>query len=187
MGDRGYAFGTLVGAAAAGALVWVATRLSGDATWRYWAVLGVLAAAGIVLAVALRSTSGALGLGSPLGFVLGFVPAAICVVWIAIAGQPHANWFRSHVVSWSSDIGIGRLVVDMTKFTPALALGLGVVFGSMPMLVARRRTAVVADDVEPATAVGPAPGAVVEQGPAVTTVAPADEATVERSPRVRVG
>ena len=138
MGVRTNAFGPIVGVAAAGALVWVATRLNGDATWRYWAVLGVLAGGGIALAVALRSSSGTLGLGSVLGFLLGFVPAAICTVWIAIAGEPHSNWFRDHVTRWSSDIGIGRLVTDMARFTPALALGLGVVLGSMAMLVARR-------------------------------------------------
>jgi hypothetical protein len=189
MRDRGYAFGTIVGVAAAGALVWVATRLNGDATWRYWAVLGVLAGAGLALAVALRSSSGALGLGSPLGFVVGFVPAAVCVVWIAIAGQPHSNWFRGHITSWSGDIGIGHLVSDMTTFTGALALGLGVVFGSMPVLVARRAPVAAGPADDEATVVGPATRTPSPQRePVVTRSDRADDPTLgQREPRVPVG
>ncbi|HEX9598089.1 MAG TPA: hypothetical protein VF963_01830, partial [Gaiellaceae bacterium] len=59
----------------------------------------------------------------------GFIPALVAVGWITIFHQPYGNWFRSHVVSWSGDIGIDGFVRDMKDMLPVLTLGLGVVFG----------------------------------------------------------
>ena len=43
--------------------------------------------------------------------------------------QPDPNWFRAHVLNWSSDIGILGLVRDLTEFVAVLAFGVGLVFG----------------------------------------------------------
>ena len=41
---------TLIGAAGAGLLVWIATQVSDTSTGGYWAVYGLIAAAGLVMA-----------------------------------------------------------------------------------------------------------------------------------------
>ena len=46
-----------------------------------------------------------------------------------IAHQPHSNWFRAHVLNWSSDIGILGLVRDLAEYVAVLAFGVGLVFG----------------------------------------------------------
>jgi len=122
----------LLGAAVGGFLVWLSTQVNGDSTGGYWAELGLLAAAGLVLALALAFGSMTRGLRpafSPGRFVASFVPVLIVVGWIAIAQQPDANWFRDHAQEWSDDIGIGGLVGDLGGAIGALSLALGVIFG----------------------------------------------------------
>jgi hypothetical protein len=122
---------TLMGAAVAGVLVWTAAQLDRNSTGGYWAVLGILAGAGLVLALARLSAAG--GPGRPSAswptFVLVFLPVLLTAGWALIAGQPHANWFRSHVRTWSGDIGLGSVVDDVAALATVLALGVGLVFG----------------------------------------------------------
>jgi hypothetical protein len=146
----GRTYTLLLGIFAAGALIWVATRVGGGATWRYWAVLGLLAAAGLVFALTQRTAYGAWAEVTPLGFLLAFVVAVICIGWIAVAGQPHPNWFRDHVLSWSSDLGIRGFVESMTTYVSVMAFGFGALIASSPGAVRRP---------VPAAATGPAPGA----------------------------
>jgi uncharacterized membrane protein len=62
-------------------------------------------------------------------FLLAFVPVLVAAGWVIIAKQPHANWFRGHVDSWSGDIGIRGLVNDLGEYVSVLAFGIGLVFG----------------------------------------------------------
>jgi len=62
-------------------------------------------------------------------FLIAFLPVLVAAGWVVIAHQPDANWFRSHVLSWSDDIGILGLVRDLTEYVAVLAFGVGLVFG----------------------------------------------------------
>ena len=62
-------------------------------------------------------------------FLLAFIPVLIAAGWVLVATQPDANWFRDHIRSWSSDIGIQGLVTDLGEFVSVLAFGIGLVFG----------------------------------------------------------
>jgi hypothetical protein len=146
----GRTYTLVLGIAAAGALMWVASRVEGASTWRYWAVLGLLAAGGLAFALTQRTAYGAWAEVTPLGFLLAFVVAVICIGWIAVAGQPHPNWFRDHVLSWSGDIGIRGFVESMTTYVSVMAFGFGALLASTPGAVRRP---------VPTTAPGPAPAA----------------------------
>jgi hypothetical protein len=133
------AFSTLLGVALAGGLVWVAAQPHRDHTGGYWAMMGILAAAGLALALARLPDTGVRTLVPSLHtFVFGFIPALIASAWVIVATQPHGNWFRRHVLNWSSDIGITRVVRDLEPFAIVLAVGVGVVLG----LVFQRRVIV---------------------------------------------
>ena len=126
------AVATLIGVAVAGFLIWLATQISDKTTGGYWAEYGIIAGAGLVLALS-QLLGGWTKFGIPRlsasVLLLGFIPALVAVGWITIFHQPHGNWFRSHVVSWSGDIGIDAFVRDMKEMLPVLTLGLGAVFG----------------------------------------------------------
>lgn len=139
---------TLLGAAAAGFLVWLAAQIGNASTGGYWTEYGVLAGAGLVLALSQLlggwTKFGLPRLSAPV-FLLGFIPTLIAVGWIVIFHQPHGNWFHSHIVSWSGNVGIDGFVRDMKVMLPVLSLGLGVVFGfsfdtTGPRLIGRKRT-----------------------------------------------
>jgi hypothetical protein len=122
----------LLGAAVGGFLVWLATQVNVDATGGYWARYGLIAGAGLVLALALAvgsTTRGVRPAFSPGRFLLAFLPVLIVVGWIAIANQPDGNWFRGHVLNWSGDLSIGGVVGDLGDVLAALSLAAGVVFG----------------------------------------------------------
>jgi len=160
------AFSTLAGVAAAGGLVWVAAQLHRGETGGYWALMGVLAASGLALALARLPDTGVRTLVPSLyTFVFGFIPALIAAGWVIVATQPHGNWFRRHVLSWTGDIGITRVVRDLEPFAIVLAFGVGVVLG----LVFQRRAIVEAVD-EPMVATQPEPE--VAPGEPVTTETP---------------
>jgi len=123
---------TLLAAGTAGLLVWLATQIDDSSTGGYWAVYGVLAGAGLVMALS-QLIGGWTKWGRPrfsvLVFLVAFVPALVCVGWIALASQPHGNWFQHHVRAWSSDIHVRGLVGDLKEYLSALALGLGLMLG----------------------------------------------------------
>jgi hypothetical protein len=128
--SRGLA--TLVGAAASGVLIWAATRVAGPSVGDYWGVIGLLAAAGLVLSLSQVAGGWPKG-GRPtisLGVLLiGFLPTLIAAGWIILYSQPSANWFQHHFDSWSTDIGVGGLVHEVGRVAMLVAFGLGVVFG----------------------------------------------------------
>jgi hypothetical protein len=123
---------TLLAAGVAGFLVWISTQISDSSTGGYWAVYGILAGAGLVMALS-QLIGGWTKWGwprmSPTVFLVAFVPTLVAVGWIVVAGQPHANTTQSHVLNWSGDIGLGGLVHDLIEYVGVLAFGLGLVFG----------------------------------------------------------
>jgi hypothetical protein len=123
---------TLLGAGAAGLLVWLATQIDDGSNGGYWAVYGLIAAAGLLMAFS-QIVGGWTKWGLPRlslnVFLIAFLPVLVAAGWVVIAHQPDSNWFRSHVLDWSSDIGILGLVRDLTEYVAVLAFGVGLVFG----------------------------------------------------------
>jgi hypothetical protein len=123
---------TLLGAALAGFLIWLASQVDGNTTGGYWSIYGLLAAAGLTMAFS-QILGGWTKWGWPRlslnVFLLAFVPVLIAAGWVIVAGQPHGNWFQSHVGSWSQDISIDGLVRDLTQYAAVLGFGIGLVFG----------------------------------------------------------
>jgi hypothetical protein len=126
---------TLIGVLVAGFLLWLGTQVLPDggevSSGEYWAALGLVAAAGLTMALS-QLLGGWTKWGWPRVsgkvFLLGFLPALILGGWVLAAGGP-GDWFGRHVGSWSDDIGIGGVVDDLTTMIPAIAFGIGLVFG----------------------------------------------------------
>ena len=123
---------TLVFSAVAGLLIWFATQISNDHIGGYWARVGLVAGAGLLMAV-----SQLLGGWTKWGWprlsipvlVTAFVPVAIVSLWIILAGEPGSGWFHNHVLAWTRDIHVSGLVTDFLYYIPVLAFGTGLVFG----------------------------------------------------------
>jgi hypothetical protein len=158
---------TLLGVAASGLLIWLAADgfeeggvFEADDTGRYWWVVGLLAAAGFVMALS-QLLGGWTKWGWPRisgsVFLLGFVPALIVGGWVLLYLHPGGNWLAEHVRDWSDDLGIDGFVRDLSLLFPAVAFALGLVFGftfdtSGPRVVAREEEVVdrpVADEELP--------------------------------------
>ena len=123
---------TLLGAAVAGFLMWIASQISNDHIGGYWAGIGLVAAAGLVMALS-QLLGGWTKWGWPrlsaAVFLTAFIPVAIAALWIVLAGEPSNGWFHNHVLSWTRDLHISGLVTDLLYFIPVLAFGTGLVFG----------------------------------------------------------
>ena len=155
---------TLLGVAVAGVLIWLAADafddgavFENDDIARYWAVVGVLAAAGLVMAL-----SQLLGGWTKWGWprisasvlLLGFVPALVAGGWVLVYLHPGGGWLPDNVRDWSDDIGIENLIEDLTTFFPAIAFALGLVFGfifdtSGPRVVSTEPARTTAERREP--------------------------------------
>jgi hypothetical protein len=130
----------------AGLLLYLATRVGMQSTARFWASLGIVAAAGLVLALApvLGGWTKGLRLRFSRGaFLLGFVPVLVAVGWILLATQPGNGWHEGTIASWSESLGIMGIVHAIGLWHGALALGLGVVLGTTLDAVAVVAPAVV--------------------------------------------
>src|SRR5919199_526304 len=135
-GDRMYgltrATTTLIAAAVAGLLIWIATQISNDHVGGFWARIGLVAAAGFVMALSQLLGGWAKGGWPRLSIAVllwAFVPIAIVSLWVILAGEPSHGWFHNHVMSWTRDIHVSGLVTDMLYYIPVLAFGSGLVFG----------------------------------------------------------
>jgi hypothetical protein len=120
-------------AALAGLLLYLATLVGQQSTVRFWEEMGIVAGAGLVLALApvLGGWSSGLRLRfSPGTFLLGFVPVLVVVGWILMATQPGNGWHEGRIVSWSHDIGLMGLIHDLGLWHGVLAFGFGLVLGS---------------------------------------------------------
>ena len=124
---------TLIGAALAGGLIWLATWIGPmDSTWEYWAAMGCVAGAGLVMALSQLAggwTKWGLPSASPNVFLFAFLPALVAGAWIVTAAQPEGSTMQERILDWSASIGISGLVGDLTTFVGAIAFGVGLVFG----------------------------------------------------------
>lgn len=120
---------TLAGAAVAGILLWFATQIGAETSGEYWATYGLIAAAGLTMALS-QILGGWTKWGWPrfsIGvFTLGFLPVLVAGGWILLARQP-ADWMNTS--NWSRDLGIFGAVADLGNILPAIAFGIGLVFG----------------------------------------------------------
>jgi len=123
---------TLIGVLVAGFLLWLGTQFLPDTRGEYWAALGLTAAAGLTMALS-QLLGGWTKWGWPRVsgkvFLLGFMPALILGGWVLAAGEPGDGFFARNVGDWSDNIGIGGVVDDLTTIFPAIAFGIGLVFG----------------------------------------------------------
>ncbi len=123
---------TLIAAGVAGLLIWFATQINADHLGGFWAVYGLIAGAGLVMALS-QLLGGWTKWGWPrvsgAFLLLAFVPIAIVSLWIVLAAEPGNGWFHRHVLSWSGDLHIRGLVDDLTTYVPVFAFGIGLVFG----------------------------------------------------------
>jgi hypothetical protein len=133
---------TAIAAGAAGALLWLATQVGQQTTGRFWAEMGIVAAAGLVLSLAQVIAGWTKGLRlrmSPGTFLLGVVPVLVVAGWILMATQPAGGWHEGTVTSWSSSIGVTGIVHDLGLWHGVLAFGFGLVLGlafdTVPALV----------------------------------------------------
>jgi hypothetical protein len=126
------ALATLLGAAVAGLLIWLATQVGTGTTGEYWATYGLVAAAGLTMALS-QLVGGWTKWGgvrlSPLVFLLAFVPVLVVGGWILLAQQPHPSTWSTHVTSWSRDISVLGLVHDLGNMLAPIAFGIGLVLG----------------------------------------------------------
>jgi hypothetical protein len=151
---------TLVFSAAAGLLIWLATQISNDHIGGYWARVGLVAGAGLLMALS-QLLGGWTKWGWPrlsiAVFVTAFIPVAIVSLWIVLAGEPGSGWFHNHVMSWTRDIHVSGLVTDFLYYIPVFAFGTGLVLGfsfDTTGPVGRDRDVVVERDREAAPADG---------------------------------
>jgi hypothetical protein len=123
---------TLLGAAAAGLLAWLTTTIGHGSNAGYWAAYGLLAAAGLVLALT-QLLGGWTKWGRPRlsvpVFLVAFLPALAAAAWVLALHQPDANWFRGHALGWSADLGIRGIVDSLGGVLGVLAFGAGLLFG----------------------------------------------------------
>ena len=173
---------TLIGAAVAGFLFWVGTRIvthpfsfQGTSKGDYWLWLLTLAAAGFVMALS-QLLGGWTKWGWPTislpVLVIGFVPPLIVGLWILAFHQPGKGWGSGHIRTWSDSIGVFHLVSTLWIAVPAIAFLLGLLFGfSFDTAGPRVAEAAVVD--EAAVPVAPA-------GPPVAGEGYADQTAVDR-------
>ena len=123
---------TLLGVATTVVLVWLAAQVGDDSTADYWALYGLVAAGGLVMAFS-QLLGGWTKWGWPRlsggVFLLGFVPALVVALWVLGAGQPDENWLQQHVVDWSDTLGLGGVVEDLLDLAGPLAFLAGLTFG----------------------------------------------------------
>jgi hypothetical protein len=155
------AVATLVGAAGAVVLIWLASQVNGDeSNAAYWAMLGLIALGGLAMAFS-QLLGGWTKFGIPRisgnVLLLAFVPTLVVGGWILLAHQPDSALFRNDVRSWSDDVGLLGLVMDFQTVLPALAFLVGLTFGlSFDTTGPRTRAAVRRDtDVVERRADGP--------------------------------
>src|SRR5437764_12412323 len=136
---------TLIAAAVAGLLIWFATQINDHHVGGFWAVYGLIAGAGLVMALS-QLLGGWTKWGWPrlsaAFLLLAFVPIAIVSLWIVLAAEPGNGWFHRHVLSWSGNLHIRGLVNDLKEYVPLFAFGIGLVFGYSFDTTGPRRAAV---------------------------------------------
>jgi hypothetical protein len=170
---------TLIGVVSAVVLVWLAAQVGDDSTADYWALYGLIAAAGLVMAFS-QLLGGWTKWGFPrlsvTVFLLGFLPALLVAGWVLGAGQPSENWLQQHVVDWSDDLGLGGVVEDLLDLAGPLAFLAGLTFG-FTFDTSGPRTREVVDDerAQPVTTEAPTRRSDVREHETPTEVVDRDE------------
>jgi hypothetical protein len=146
---------TLIGVAAAGFLVWLATQFDLGTTGEYWSAMAILAGAGVCLGLS-QLIGGWTKWGAPTispgVFLLAFLPTLIAVGGILVATRPTGTEEGEDVAGWIQDIGLGGIAEDLILFQGVLAFGLGIVFAFMfdtrgpRARVVEQREAIVPDE-----------------------------------------
>jgi hypothetical protein len=116
--------GTLLAMVAAGCLLWAAAQVGRGSNGDYWGAYGIVAAAGVVVAVSQFRGGDRRSLAT---LALAFVPVLLIAVWVLAALEPQGSWLRNHVLAWSSDLGISTAVRDVGTWAGVLAFGTGFV------------------------------------------------------------
>jgi hypothetical protein len=123
---------TLIAAAGAGLLIWIATQINDSSVGGYWAVYGIIAGAGLVMALS-QLLGGWTKWGWPRlsvsVFLWAFLPVLIVAGWVTAFGEPDTGWLGDHIRTWSGDIGVKGVVGDLKEYVSVLAFGIGLVFG----------------------------------------------------------
>jgi MFS family permease len=166
---------TLIGVAVVGVLLWLATTILPDSVadasqGEYWAAFGLVALGGLAMALS-QLLGGWTKWGWPRVsgnvFLLGFLPALVAGGWILAAHEPQSYWLGRHVRSWSDDIGIDGFVDELGLMVPAIAFGIGLVFGltfdTTGPRIPRRMKPVPAGGAQPRRAVDGEGGAAVDE------------------------
>ena len=135
---------TLIGAAVAGFLIWLAVQIGTETEAEYWGAYGLIAAAGLTMALS-QVAGGWTKWGrptlSPGVFLLGFLPVLVVGGWVLLARQP-ADFFNTS--NWSRDAGIMGPVGDLGEALAAVSFLIGLTFGFTFDTVGARRE--VADE-----------------------------------------
>jgi hypothetical protein len=123
---------TALAAGIAGFLLWLAIHVGQQTTQRFWEAMGIVAGAGLVLALS-QVVGGWTKWGRPRlsagVFLLGFLPVLVCTGWILLATQPGNGWHEGRFVSWSHSLGVYGVVHALGLYHGALALAFGLVLG----------------------------------------------------------
>lgn len=175
---------TLLGVAAAGLLIWIASTFELTSTSEFWYAMGLIAAAGLALGLSQLFggwTKWGIPVLSPGVFLLAFIPTLIVAGWILLTVQPDGGWQHDRFAGWTSDLGITGLVNDLGTFPAALAMGAGLVLAfsfdttgpRRHKVVDREREVVPDEDVHDYSDDRPV---VTDDSEVVTT--PADDRTV---------
>lgn len=169
---------TLVGAGIAGFLIWLAAQMGSDTLGGYWATYGLVAAAGVTMALS-QIVGGWTKWGwprlTPGVFVLAFLPALVVGGWVLLARMPAQNFNTSN---WSRDLGIDGVVGDLGEVLGALAFGIGLILGLTFDTAGPRQKVVVAPERVTPVPADPAPAA-VEPEPVVTELVAEEPAPAE--------
>jgi hypothetical protein len=172
---------TLAGAAVAGILLWFATQVGTETNGEYWATYGLIAAAGLTMALS-QIVGGWTKWGWPRFsagvFLIGFLPVLVAGGWILLARQP-ADWMNTS--NWSRDLGLNGVVQDLGNILPAIAFGIGLTFGFAFDTAGPRRRVVERDREVERPVATPVPARTAETADTRVTRRDADEPlTAER-------
>ena len=181
---------TLLGVAAAGLLIWLASDFDLTSTSEFWAAMGLIAAAGLALGLSQLFggwTKWGIPALSPGVFLLAFIPILIVAGWVLLAVQPDGGWQHDRFAGWSSDLGITGLVNDLGTFPAALAMGAGLVLafsfdttGPRRHEVVDREREIVPDEDVHDYSDGEVVPTTPAEGSTVTNTTPATERTAVR-------
>ncbi len=167
---------TLIGAAVAGFLIWLAAQMGSGSASEYWATYGLIAAAGLTMALS-QILGGWTKWGWPRlsagVFLLGFLPVLLVGGWVLLARQP-ADFFNTS--NWSRDLGVNAVVGDLGEVLAAVAFLIGLTFG-LTFDTSGPRVAVVdpADEVDDVRRTPVPVAATTDNGPTRVDDRAADE------------